>query len=41
MKKAVIMCKLDARNWVKSLSLEEATYLENLIVEYHSREGEE
>ena len=38
MKKAVIMCKLDARHWVKSLSPEEATYLENLIVEYHTEE---
>jgi hypothetical protein len=40
MKKAVIMCKLDARHWIKSLSIEDATYLENLIVEYHRGEEE-
>jgi hypothetical protein len=31
---------LDARHWVKSLSSEEATYLENLIIEYHGSEEE-
>ena len=34
------MCKLDARHWVKSLSSEEACFLENLIIEYHT-EGED
>lgn len=40
MKKTVIMCRLDARDWVKSLTIEDATYLENLIVEYHRSEEE-